>query len=345
MQSRKSSTIELILTFGVIYLLTNLALSHFFPETFGGKIPPKVVILTSQSRSFRSGNDPIITIKNETDHDLVLPKRCPQPPINISRIEQRDGKEEVVDLMPNTSVLPCEELLLVKARTKESVNVGSWKYSLFEHPGQYQASLDLEPPFVGTGTTMASVRFSVVEPGMFTKLFRTFIARPLFNGLIFIGSLTPGHNLGVAIIILTIIIKLILIVPSKHALEGQKKLQLIQPKMDEIKKKYPNDPMKVQEETMKLWKEMKINPLQSCLPTLLQLPILIGLFLVIRDGIHLTTSKHLIYSFYQNLPSDFFSHTFLWFDLMKPDLYTFPILLVLLQFIQMRMMKIGRAHV
>jgi YidC/Oxa1 family membrane protein insertase len=113
---------------------------------------------------------------------------------------------------------------------------------------------------------------------------------------------------------------------------------MLQPRMDEIKKKYPNDAAKVQEETMKLWKEMKINPMQSCLPTLLQLPILIGLFYVVRDGVSIETSRHLLYSYYADLPSQYLTYNFLGLDLLKPNIYVMPILLVVLQFIQMKMM-------
>ena len=55
----------------------------------------------------------------------------------------------------------------------------------------------------------------------------------------------------------------------------------------------------MQQETMKLWKEHKVNPFQSCLPMLIQFPILIGLFYTIRDGSVLALSRHLIYGAYQ----------------------------------------------
>jgi YidC/Oxa1 family membrane protein insertase len=339
-EKSKVSTLELVLTFALLFFVTQAGLKYFFPAQFGGKVPEKEVLLQMEARSVRLGNDPVVIIKNDTDQDLALPKRCPQPPVNIGKIDKKeDGTETHSDLMPNESVLPCTDLALVKAHSNVHVNLAGWKYALFENAGTYEASLDLPEPFVKEGKpAVATVTFSMVEPGVFTKLFRTFVARPLFNALIFIGTWIPGHNLGLSIIVLTILIKLLLLIPSQHALEGQKKLQEVQPKMDEIKKKYPNDPTRVQEETMKLWKELKINPLQSCLPTLLQLPILIGLFLVIRDGIHLSTSQHLVYPFYQSLPSDFFGNTFLWFDLLKPDFWFFPIFLVVLQFIQMHMM-------
>lgn len=334
----KKSRLEFILTFALLFLLVNAGFSYFFPkQTPEQKATAQSVKIAMESSSVRLGNDPVVTITNPTTTDLTLPKRCPLPPVDVSRVETAtDGTETVTNIIPNDSVLPCTDLLLVKAGATEKVSLASWKYALFEKAGSYEVSLDL--PSVTEQKPPLTTRFSMTEPGFFTKIFRTFITRPLYNALIFVASWVPGHNLGVAVLILTILIKLLLLIPNQHALEGQKKLQQLQPRMDEIKKKYPGDATRVQEETMKLWKEMKINPLQSCLPTLLQLPILIGLFYVIRDGGHVAISRHLAYSFYSDLPALFFTTTLFGVDLLKPEVYVMPALLVVLQFIQMKMM-------
>jgi YidC/Oxa1 family membrane protein insertase len=113
-------------------------------------------------------------------------------------------------------------------------------------------------------------------------------------------------------------------------------MQMLQPKLEELKKKYPNDPKKQQEETMKLWKEHNINPFSSCLPLVIQFPVLIGLLYVIRDATHLDLVRHLIYPVYQNL-SWSFDTQFLWLDLLKPEWIVLPITLVVLQFLQMKL--------
>lgn len=339
-QKSKVSPLEFIATFLVLFFVVNAALKYFFPQQFGGQQASPVVTLSAQSSSFSQGNDPIIIIRNDTDQDLPLPKRCPQPPFFVAYIAYTsDGSEDRSDLMANQSVLPCVELTFVKAHTSLAVSMAGWKYALFQRTGTYEASIDLPAKFVGHGTgSHLATSFSMVEPGVFTKIFRTFVTKPLFNSLVFIASYMPGHNLGLAILVLTILVKLLLLVPNQHALEGQKKLQQLQPRLDELKKKYPGDAKRVQEETMRIWKEMKINPLQSCLPTLLQFPILIGLFFVIKNGVSIETSQHLLYSFYNHLPSPFFSYTFAGLDLLKPNIFLFPPLLILLQFLQMKMM-------
>lgn len=332
----KFASIEFVITFAALFLITNVALRYFFPQT-----PPRDprVVMNMESGNVRVGNNPVVKVKNETDTDLPLPSRCPQPPVDIAYIEKTGGEEKRIDLMANHTVLECTELLLIPAGESVTIDLAGWKYALFERTGEYEASIDLPEEFVSDNPeSRASVRFTVSEPGFFTKLFRTFITKPLFNALVFIASWVPNHNLGIAIILLTLLVKIVLLLPNQHALEGQRKLQLLQPRMDEIKKKYPSDPARVQEETMRLWKELKINPLQSCLPTLLQLPILIGLFFVVQDGVTIETARHMLYAPYLDLPPGYLGHMFLGFDLFKPSIFIFPPLLVFLQFIQMKMM-------
>ena len=113
-------------------------------------------------------------------------------------------------------------------------------------------------------------------------------------------------------------------------------MQAVQPKLEEIKKKHKGDPQRMQSETMKIWKEHNVNPFQSFLPILIQMPILIGLFFVIRDGSVLELSRHLVYGPYQDL-SWSWGTQFLGLNLTEPNIYVMPPLLVVLQFAQMKM--------
>ena len=117
------------------------------------------------------------------------------------------------------------------------------------------------------------------------EFFYTVLYEPIFNGLMFIYKETPGIDLGVAIIILTIIIKLILFWPSLSSIKAQKNLQAIQPKLDEIKKKHANNKEEQSRQLMKFYKENKVNPFSSCLPLLIQLPILWALYRVFWNGL------------------------------------------------------------
>jgi YidC/Oxa1 family membrane protein insertase len=89
-------------------------------------------------------------------------------------------------------------------------------------------------------------------------------------------------NYGLSIIVLTIVIKVILLPLGVKQIKSMQAMQSIQPKVKELQKKYKGNKAKVQEETMKLYKEAGVNPLGGCLPLLLQFPILIAMYAVIR---------------------------------------------------------------
>ena len=117
-------------------------------------------------------------------------------------------------------------------------------------------------------------------------LFNTVLYEPLFNLLMFFYKVIPGHDLGLAIIVVTIIIKSVLFLPSLSSIKSQKAIQEIQPKIDAIKKKYKDNKEQQSRETIKVYKENKVNPFSSCLPLLIQLPILIALFRVFMGGLN-----------------------------------------------------------
>ena len=127
-------------------------------------------------------------------------------------------------------------------------------------------------------------------------MFETFFYQPILNLLIFIYNVVPGHDFGVAIIILTIIIKLALLPLSKKSLNSQKALQELQPKIEEIKKKYKDKKEEMSKAMITLYKNNKVNPISSCLPLIIQMPFLFAVFRVFRNGFE-NGSMDLIYSF------------------------------------------------
>ena len=91
------------------------------------------------------------------------------------------------------------------------------------------------------------------------------------------------HNYGLAIILFTILVKVLLLPLTIKQTKSTKAMQDIQPKIQEIQTKYKDKPEKQQQEIMKIYTEAKINPLAGCLPLLIQMPILFGLFAVLRE--------------------------------------------------------------
>lgn len=94
-------------------------------------------------------------------------------------------------------------------------------------------------------------------------------------------------NYGVAIILLTIFVRLVFWPLTRKSTEGMKKMQEIQPLLKELQAKFKDNPQRLQQETFALYREKKVNPLSSCLPMLIQIPIFIALFNVLRSMVEL----------------------------------------------------------
>src|ERR1044071_8069148 len=105
---------------------------------------------------------------------------------------------------------------------------------------------------------------------------------PLFK---FIHLIIP--NYGIVIIVFSLIIKIALHPLTKASMTSMKKMQSLQPMMDEIKEKYKDDPQKMNQQVMRLYKEYGVNPAGGCLPMILQLPILYALWAVFSATIEL----------------------------------------------------------
>ena len=94
-------------------------------------------------------------------------------------------------------------------------------------------------------------------------------------------------NYGIAIILLTILVRILFWPLTHKSTVGMKKMQEIQPLMKEIQAKYKDNPQRLQQETWALYKEKKVNPMSSCLPMLIQIPVFIALFNVLRSAVEL----------------------------------------------------------
>lgn len=103
-----------------------------------------------------------------------------------------------------------------------------------------------------------------------------FLTRPIFWLLDFFGD--HIGNWGVAILLLTVVVKALMFPLANKAFESMSAMKKVQPKLEELKTKYPDDKMKLQQEMMELYKREKINPLAGCLPILIQMPIFYALY-------------------------------------------------------------------
>ncbi len=161
-------------------------------------------------------------------------------------------------------------------------------------PREVSASVALDPAAADGGTIVS--RFyvgpkkqsllwdlgmvDVMEFGMWR-----WICYPILWVLNLFNSFIP--NYGVAIILLTILVRLLFWPLTHKSTVGMKKMQEIQPLMKELQAKYKDNPQRLQQETFALYRTHKVNPMSSCLPMLIQIPVFIALFNVLRSAVEL----------------------------------------------------------
>lgn len=165
------------------------------------------------------------------------------------------------------------------------------------------------------------------------EFFQVILYQPIFNGFVALYNLIP--DVGVVIFLVTLLVKIILYPLNSSAIKAQKSLSELQPKMEEIKKSNAGNQQKIAEETMRLYKENKVNPFGSCLPILVQLPVFIALYYVLRLGLT-SDNFSLLYPFVVN-PGHINAVSFGIVDLGKAN-YVLAVLAGAAQFWQAKMM-------
>jgi YidC/Oxa1 family membrane protein insertase len=120
------------------------------------------------------------------------------------------------------------------------------------------------------------------------------IARPMLLWLL-IPVYSVVRNYGVAIILVTILFKLLLWPISQKGLKSMKNMQKLQPKMAKLKEKYKGDPTRLNQEMMNLYKTYKVNPMGGCLPILVQIPIFFALYKVLMQSIELRHAPFMLW--------------------------------------------------
>jgi len=220
----------------------------------------------------------------------------PQDPSLTSINMSKDSNNMVaIDLKRTKSIIPPDQS-------------GLFSYALFIGPKDYtllkKQGISLEE----------AIEFDSFIPGLkWLSIALLFFVKFLHQYL---------SNYGVAIIILTILIKLIFWPLGNISYRSMKEMQKLQPKIEELKEKYKNDKNKIGQETMALYKSHKVNPMSGCLPILIQIPVFIGLYNTLLYAIELRHSP------------------FFWWiqDLSAKDpYYITPIIMGATQFIQQKM--------
>lgn len=186
-----------------------------------------------------------------------------------------------------------------------------------------------------------------------STLWFTFLYQPLINALIFLYRLFGG-NLGWAIIALTVGVRLLVVPLMKPQLQAAKKMQLLGPEIEKLKKRHGGDKQKLMQAQMELYKKEGVNPAAGCLPQIIQFLVLIALFQAFNEVLRsdgATVIEKLNKVLYPSLRLPVLSQlnlNFLWLNLAKPDTIQIPswpalpgvflILSSLFQFLSAKMM-------
>lgn len=181
---------------------------------------------------------------------------------------------------------------------------------------------------------------------IFSVLIMNILFRPVFNILvIFLGIF--GWNLWIAIILLTITVRLIMIKQTSAGNDMQKWMWELQPKLTEIQEKYKDDPKKLSEETMKVFKTNWKWPLKWCLMMLIQIPIFLGLYTVIRKISVNEIPADRLYSFFSGFGSQYLdpaniSHNFLWINLLETKNILLTVIAAVWTYFQMKLTTLAK---
>ena len=168
-----------------------------------------------------------------------------------------------------------------------------------------------------------------------TALYTELLYRPLLNLVVFLYNVIPGYDFGLAIIVLTAIIRIIFLPLTIKSVLSQRALNKINPKVKEIKEKHKNNPTAQQAAILQLYKDSNVNPVAGCLPLLVQFPILIALYQVFNSGFK-PENLTLLYGFIHN--PGLVKEMFIGIINITKSNYLLTILAGILQFLQARQM-------
>ncbi len=180
------------------------------------------------------------------------------------------------------------------------------------------------------------------------ELWNFILLQPMLNFLVLLSNVLFS-NFGLAIIALTIIVRLIMLPLTLRQIRSSKAMSTLQPKLQEIQKKFGKDRQRLQQEVSKLYKEAGVNPMGCLLPLLMQLPIWIALYQSILKAVAASPEELLglsqrLYSLpilHQTVPLE---SGFLWLNLGRPDsFYLMPLLVGGSMWIQQKMMTMSTA--
>src|SRR3989344_1802886 len=145
-------------------------------------------------------------------------------------------------------------------------------------------------------------------------LWNSLVYVPLYNFLILLIGVLPGHSVGGAIVVLTILVKIVLYPLTGKSIRAQRAMRELEPELKRIREEHKDDRQKQSKKTIELYQARGVSPFSGCLPILIQMPIIIGLYWVFWKGLSVVDGE-MLYEFVRS-PGTLDMH-FLFFDLAE----------------------------
>jgi len=301
-----------LLNFLLIFLLIFLTLNLFLEKPKENKLSNTISLKTTETYTVPAWIK--IDILNQT---LTW--------FTFNTCDNLQIKKDSKIIIPNK----CEDIFIESGKTYK-LDL-SREFEKFSEIWKYYVNLKKENIDVIT-------QFEVEHRGFFGKFFIFFFYAPIYNLMAFLLEIT-NYSLGWAIIIITIIIRIILLYPQHKMMVSQAKMQKIQPKIKEIQNKHKWNHQALWVELMQLYKDEKINPMWSCGFLLIQMPILFVIYYVIV-WIQNTSNTYYLYSFLSDYNMSSINANFFWIDLFGIwglNGFILAIIVWFLQYIQIKL--------
>lgn len=315
----------------LLFVLIFLLVFQFFNRKDEQQVTQDDVVLIAKSKIV-IGKDVSLEIKNYSDSPIIIPNNCPKNPLLAERYINGEWMIQEAEI----DQIDCEGQQVIEIAPDESyvISYNQWGWELFGEEGRYRITLMTE---LDGKEKAYSHELTMAPPSLLRRFWNGVFYKPIFNTLVFLINTLPNQSLGWGIILLTLIIKLILLGPNHKALKAQKAMQKVQPQLEALKIKYKDDPQLLAQKTMEVWKKYKVSPMSSCLPILIQFPILIALFYVVKGGLGVI-NPDLLYDTLKNVDLTNINTNFLGLiDLTKVNIIALPIIVGGMQFFQMRL--------
>ncbi len=332
-----------LLNLVIVALVVYLGMTFLFPKNAPQENSAPFSVSTTK-KEYPIHEEVHVKIHNNTEKAVtVLTQACPTQPLEV--VAYKKGNWNPLNV---TTDITCETTpsLQIQPNSETEIKFGPWNGKLFGELGKYKIKVTINKNSAGPieKEVIESNEFDVVPQGWFSIFWTTAFYQPIYNSLIYIISVVPGKDLGFAIIILTILIRTILLIPSQKALKSQRKMQELQPHLKKVQEKHKNNQEMLAKETMNLWKEHKVNPFGSCLPLIIQIPILFALYHVIQNGLN-PSESYLLYEPLKNFSIHTIHTVFLnILPLTKVNFFVLPLIVGGLQFLQMKLALLRKGN-